>query len=289
MRDLAGVARTLKVFRDDDQPASLLRIGSRLDKYRLTSRLGEGGFATVYAATDLIEDRKVAIKIPDERFISNSQTSEDLHREVRIMARMDHPGIVPLKDARFIDGHFVMVFPLGNETLGDRLTRRISRAVALDYAVQMVGAVAYAHQNKVLHRDIKPDNFVLFENQCIQLTDFGLARIEHGRHDVSGSGTLGYISPEQAMGKPTFRSDVFSLGLVLYHLFSGEIPEYPFDSMPGFHKLRRGLSTELVALIRKSIDPAPAKRFRDAGAMHNAMVKIRYPLTDRSVSLREAA
>jgi serine/threonine-protein kinase len=120
----------------------------------------------------------------------------------------------------------------------------------------------------------------------LQLTDFGLARFQRHAHNASGSGTVGYMSPEQAMGQPSFRSDVFSLGLVIYRTLAGEIPEYPFESLPGFHRLRRGLSQDLVALIRKAIDPAPRRRFRDAVAMHNALLKIRFPLSDRSVSLR---
>ncbi|TWU48013.1 serine/threonine-protein kinase [Rubripirellula reticaptiva] len=280
------MAVSLKVLRNDESTPATLRIGSRLDKYRILRRLGEGGFANVYAAQDLVEDRKVALKIPHNEFVSNTQSLDDLQREVRIMSRLRHPSILPLKDARFIGGHFVITFPLGVETLGDRMTRRISRQTAMDYAVQMISAVAYAHENSVLHRDIKPENFVLFPDQVIQLTDFGLARIEKGDHDISGSGTLGYISPEQAMGKPTYRSDVFSLGLVIYRLFSGAIPEYPFDSLPSYNRLRRGLSKDFVDLIRKAIEPAPTKRFRDGVAMHNALMKIRFPMTDRSVTLR---
>ncbi len=203
------------------------------------------------------------------------------------MARLEHQNVLPLKDARFIDGHFVMAFPLGDESLSDRLCRRLARATAVDYAVQMISAVGYAHDKKVLHRDIKPENFIVFPDQEIRLTDFGLARIELGGHDVSASGTLGYMAPEQAMGRPGYRSDVFSLGLVIYRMLSGEVPEYPFEApLPGFNKLRRGLSSEFVALIRKAIDPVPSKRFRDAMAMNNAMSKIRYPLSDRSVSQR---
>lgn len=280
---------SLKIFCGDDDDTLALRVGSRLDKYRILRRLGEGGFATVFAAHDQVEDQKVALKIPDGRYVSNSQTLDDLKREVRIMARLDHPGVLPLKDARFIDGHFVMVFPLGEETLADRMRRRMSRATAVKYIVQMIGAVAYAHQQRVLHRDIKPENFILFADHLIQLTDFGLARIERGSHDVSGSGTIGYMSPEQAMGRPSYRSDVFSLGLVIYQTLAGEVPEYPFEQLPGFNKLRRGLSKEFVGLIRKAIDPSPKKRFRDAVAMHNAMNKIRFPLTDRSVSIRTAS
>jgi serine/threonine-protein kinase len=287
--DEMPVPASLKIFCADGDESAVLRVGRRLDKYRLLSRLGEGGFATVFAAQDMIEDRKVALKIPDERYVTNSQSLEDMQREVRIMARLDHSCVLPLKDARFIDGHFVMVFPLGEETLADRLARRLSRATAIDYVVQMTSAVAYAHEHKVLHRDIKPENFVLFPEQSIQLTDFGLARIERGGHDVSASGTLGYMSPEQAMGRPNYRSDVFSLGLVIYRTLAGEIPEYPFDSLPGFNKLRRGLSQEFVGLIRKAIDPSPNKRFRDAVAMRNAMEKIRYPLSDRSITVKASA
>ncbi len=280
------VPTSLKLFAGENADRSPLRVGCRLGKYRIHKRLGEGGFATVYAAQDLIEDRKVALKIPDCRYLANSQSLDDMHREVRIMAQLDHPCILPLKDARFIGGHFVMVFPLGEETLADRMTRRIARATAIDLIVQMISAVAYAHERNVLHRDIKPDNFILFANQTIQLTDFGLARIERGVHEISASGTVGYVSPEQAMGKPNYRSDVFSLGLVIYRLLAGAVPEYPFTTFPGYNKLRRGLSQDFLAIIRKAIEPSPNKRFRDAVAMSNAMDRIRYPLSDRSVSLR---
>lgn len=274
----------------NDAANRTLRVGTRLSKYRLQKRLGEGGFATVFAAMDTIEGRQVAIKIPDARHITNSQSLDDLHREVRIMARLDHPGILQLKDAHIIDDRFLIVFPLGEESLADRLCRRMSRALAVDYLVQMVDAVAYAHARRVLHRDIKPENFILFPDRIIRLTDFGLARIQSGAFEASASGTLGYIAPEQAMGHPSYRSDVFSLGLVMYRMLSGELPEFPFEApLPGYNRLRRGISTDLVAIIRKCIDPQPRKRFRDAVALSNALAKIRYPLTDRSVIQRVPA
>lgn len=276
---------SFKIFAEQPAASPSLRIGMRLEKYRLQKRLGEGGFATVYAAMDTVEGRQVAIKIPDDRYISNAQSMDDLHREVRIMARLDHPGILQLKDARQIGDRFLMVFPLGEESLADRICRRMSRVLVVDYLVQMVDAVAYAHERRVLHRDIKPENFILFPDRSVRLTDFGLARIQSGAAHVSASGTLGYMAPEQAMGHPTYRSDVFALGLVMYRLLSGELPEYPFEApLPGYNRLRRGVAADLVALIRKAIDPTPRKRFRDAVAMSNALAKIRYPLTDRSVA-----
>ena len=276
----------LKIYRGSESGSERcsIRVGSRLDKYKLTGRLGEGGFATVYSATDTIEGRKVALKIPNQRFVSDSDTMDELLREVRIMANLVHPGVLQLKDARFIDDVFVMTFPLGQESLSDRLCRRTSRASIVDYIVQMVDALAYAHENRVLHRDIKPDNFIVFADQEIRLTDFGLARVEKGSHDLSASGTVGYMAPEQAMGKPSYRTDVFSLGLVIYRMLSGDLPEFPFQRpLPSYNKLRRGLSNDLVALVCKAIDPDPRKRFRDGIAMSNALKKIRYPLSDRSV------
>ena len=277
------VTAPLKIFRGDADRPRPLRIGGRLDQYRLLERLGEGGFSTVYSAIDTIEDRYVAIKVPEARYSDNRQWMEDVQHEVRIMAALDHPAILPLHDARFINGHYVIVFPLGDESLADRLTRRMSRTTAAEYSIQMIDAVAYAHQQHVLHRDIKPENFILFPDNRIRLNDFGLARIEHGNHGESASGTLGYIAPEQAMGRPSYRSDVFSLGLVIYRMLSGELPEYPFTPpLPGFNKLRRGLSRDFVALIRKAVDPIPSKRFRDAVAMNNAMKRIGSPLSERA-------
>ncbi|MCC9655578.1 serine/threonine-protein kinase [Rhodopirellula halodulae] len=266
----------LKLVMDPTESNRRLRVGMRLDKYRLVKKLGEGGFATVYSAHDTIEDRDVALKIPESSSSQDQTSADDLQREVRIMASLSHENILPLKDARYIDGHFVMVFPLGEETLHDRLSRRMARATSLEYVRQMTAAVAYAHERRVLHRDIKPENFILFPDTKICLTDFGLARVERGRHAISASGTLGYIAPEQAMGKPTYRSDVFSLGLVIYRMLSGALPEYPFESpLPSYAKLRRGLHQDFVDWIRKSMDPKPMKRFRDGVAMANALDRIK--------------
>ena len=277
----------LRIFTNHSNPPRPLRVNSRLDKYRITKRLGEGGFSTVFAAMDTIEGRSVALKVPDSRYVSNVQTLDDIQREVRIVASLDHPSILQLKNAQFIEDHFVMAFPLGEESLGDRLCRRMSRNLAVEYLYQMVDAVAFAHSNRILHRDIKPENFIIFPGQQIRLTDFGLARVESVAYDVSGSGTLGYMAPEQAMGKPSYRSDVFALGLVLYRMLSGELPEYPFEGpLPGYSRLRRGLSNDLIALIRKSIEPNPRKRFRDAVAMNNALARIREPLSASAAGTR---
>lgn len=277
----------LRLVMAEPEPAKRLRAGSRLDKYRIIRRLGEGGFAVVYQAHDTIEDRIVALKIPDLRSDDFSQTFDDVQREVRIMAALSHPNVLPLKDARYIDDHFVMAFPIGDESLHDRISRRLARSTAIEYVRQMSAAVAHAHENRVLHRDLKPENFILFPDNRVCLTDFGLARNQRRGQLISASGTVGYIAPEQAMGKPTYRSDVFSLGLIVYRMLSGVLPEYPFEApLPAYAKLRKGLHQDFVDWVRKSIDPRPQKRFRDGIAMHNALQRIRVVITDKVTSSR---
>lgn len=256
-----------------------LRSGSRLDKYRIIELLGHGGFSTVYSAFDTLEGRRVALKLPHEIYWSDPDSRESLLREVRMNVRLDHPNILPLKSANELEGRLILVFPLGEETLSARLGRRMARSTAVELAHQMAAAVAHAHENRILHCDIKPENFILFSGPTVRLTDFGLARVARPSMFASGSGTVGYMAPEQAMGRPTYRSDVFSLGLVLYRMFSGRLPHWPFQSpLPGDRRLRRFLHPDLVALLRKAIDPTPKRRFRDAVAMRNALARIRQPL-----------
>ncbi len=257
---------------------TLLRANSRLDKYRIVRRLGEGTFANVYEAFDTLEGHRVALKIPHQQTWTADEIAQ-FQREIRLAVRLDHPNVLSLKNASFIGDRLVMVFPLGVETLANRLARRIRRETALCFSTQMIAAVAYAHENRLLHCDIKPENLILFDDNRLRLADFGLAKFVRGTIWASGAGTVGYMAPEQAMGKPSYRSDVFSQGLVLYRMFAGVLPAWPFNRpLPEFHRLRRGISSDMVELICRAIDPTPSKRFRDGVAMRNAFAKIRRPL-----------
>jgi len=199
----------------------VLRAKQKLGKYRIERRLAEGGFANVFQAYDTIEGVRVALKVPHPELLTRG-VLEDFRNEVRLMAQLDHPHVLPLKDASFIGPHFVVAFPLGERTLADRIQNRVSLPAALDYAGQMLSAVAYAHSRRVMHCDIKPENFLLFPGNRLRLSDFGIAKVARRTIQASGSGTVGYVAPEQAMGKPSFRSDVFSLGLILYRMLSGQ-------------------------------------------------------------------
>ena len=218
---------------------SPLRVRSRLGKYRLDRRIGEGGFATVYAATDTLLGIKVALKIPSQRLVSPLLLDE-FRRETRLTMKLDHPNILPIRDASVIDGHFTIVAPLANGTLEDRLKKRISFETAYDVGSQLLDAVAYAHEQGVIHCDIKPANILLFDDNLIRLGDFGIAKAALTTVSGAGTGTIGYMAPEQAMGRPSKRSDVFSIGLIAYRLFSGCWPEYPFEwPMQGASQLRQ--------------------------------------------------
>ena len=140
-----------------------IRVRQKLGKYRIDGKLGDGGFAAVYKATDTIEGVRVALKILNE-YLLTENVLEDFRYEVRLAGKLKHPNILPLKNADFIEGRFVLVFPLGERTLSDRLQSRLSIPLAMDYAEQMVAAVAHAHQHHVIHCDIKPDDltFITF-------------------------------------------------------------------------------------------------------------------------------
>lgn len=252
-----------------------VRVGSRLGKYRVDRRQGSGAYASVYAAYDTLLGIKVALKIPSQAVMSE-ELLDEFRREVRLTMKLDHPNILPIRDATFIDGHFVIVSPLGEKTLHDRLRNRIAFETTYDMLTQLLEAVAHAHQRGVIHCDIKPENILIFPGNRLRLADFGIAKAAHATISGSGTGTVGHMAPEQAMGKPSMRSDVFSIGLIAYRMLAGAWPEYPFDwPMAGVANLRRRAHADLIAIIRKSISSNPRHRYRDATQMLVEWKKVR--------------
>jgi serine/threonine-protein kinase len=252
------------------------KIRSKLGKYRIRRRIGAGAFATVYEAYDTIEGTAVALKIPHGEQLEKDAL-DLIHREVRLTARLDHENILPLRNAMMIDGYFVIATPLGEQTLTDRLHHRLGPKTALSYTEQLLDALAYAHEERIIHCDIKPDNVILFPGGHVRLADFGIAKVALRTRTImgSGQGTVGYIAPEQAMGKLSFRSDVFSMGLLIYRMFAGELPEWPFDwPPPGAERLRRTVSRDFIAFLRRSIEVRERKRFRDGVQMQRAFEKV---------------
>jgi serine/threonine protein kinase len=269
------------------QTPRVLKARQRLGKYRVEKKIGEGGFAMVYRAYDTIEGIPVALKVPHWRHFKPDLVRA-LRQEVRMSAGLDHPNILPIKNAEFIDKTFVIVYPLGDGTLADRMRKRLSTRTALDFAEQMLSALAYAHKHRVIHCDIKPDNFILFPNATLRLADFGIAKFAQNRKSVraEGTGTVGYIAPEQAFGKPSLRSDVFALGLVFYRMFTGHLPEWPYEwPPPGFDRLKVAVPGDFQKFLKKALWVDQHKRFADGNQMFAAFKRLK-PTARRHATTR---
>lgn len=239
-----------------------------LGKYRIERRLADGPRASVYQAYDTIHGVKVALKIPDPDIMDEAFLDE-FKREARLAARMEHPNVLPVQNACFIDNYFVIAMPLGIETLADRMTRRMSTELCLNFTRQALAAVAHAHSARIIHCDVKPENFILFPDNRLRLTDFGFSKLaQRSVLKASGSGTVGYCAPEQALGRPMFQSDVFALGLVIYEVFSGELPAWPHQwPPPGYTRIRSKLKPRVLRWLRKAIEYRPQDRYKNAVTM----------------------
>jgi serine/threonine protein kinase len=263
-----------------------LRVGQRLGKYRLRRRVARGAFGDVYEAYDTIEGVSVALKIPIGGWFDRSQI-EDFRREVRITAKLDHPNIMPIKNADFIDGVFAIVQPLGACSLDERIHKRLNFKTKLDYIEQMLAGLAYAHEHGVIHCDIKPDNMVLFDDGRLRLTDFGIAKLARRTINASASGSVGYIAPEQAMGRPSARSDVFSVGLVIHQLLTGKLPAWPFTwPADGWERLKRQ-HPDLREFVRRSLEVEARRRYADAAQMYRVFKRLK-PKAIRYVANKRA-
>jgi serine/threonine-protein kinase len=253
----------------------VLRARQKLGKYRIERRISEGPIATVYEAVDTIHGRAVALKVPHESSMSE-HFLVDFKREARLAHRLEHANILPIRDASFIENRFVIAMPLGERSLASRMRRRLATHSALELIEQALAALAHAHRANIIHCDIKPDNFILFPGNRLKLTDFGFSKVVQGTLRASGSGTVGYIAPEQAVGRPKFQSDVFSLGLVIYELLSGHVPEWPYDwPPPEIKRVREKLGSKLVTWLKRAIEVRPEKRFKNGDTMYREFLRLR--------------
>ncbi|OGQ85349.1 MAG: hypothetical protein A2289_01320 [Deltaproteobacteria bacterium RIFOXYA12_FULL_58_15] len=260
-----------------------LRRGTRIGKYLLQRRLGEGGFASVWKAKDTIEDDWVALKIPHP-LLPGSDGEGELLREIRLGARLDHPNILRVKNADRVGSLFVIATDLAIESLDDRLTRRFAIRRALILTRQLVEGLAYAHQHRVVHRDLKPPNLMLYEGDRLRIADFGLAKImRHTMISATGSGSILYAAPEQMHGYPCLASDVFSAGLIIFQMLTGSLPRWPFRWPFERHKVLVQLAPELVPIIRRAVRVDHRYRYADATRLRVALERV-WPKIDKRLN-----
>jgi serine/threonine-protein kinase len=253
-------------------------LGTTLNgRYRLEARIGAGGMSTVYRALDETLQRQVAIKLMNREVASDSDQLERFRREARAVAQLSHPHVVGVIDAGEDAGRPYIVFEyVDGETLKDRIRRlgRLPIPDAIAYAIEIARALGAAHARHIVHRDVKPQNVLIDEEGRAKVTDFGIARTldEHGlTADGRVLGTTDYVSPEQALGQPvTGQSDLYSLGVVLYEMLTGEVPfraenqvsvamKHVREQLPDVQSKRPEVSAALAAVV----DTATAKRVED--------------------------
>src|ERR671936_668982 len=200
-------------------------------RYRILRKLGSGGMANVYLAEDQELGRRVAIKILNDRHANDDQFVERFRREAKNAAGLSHPNIVSIYDRGEAEGtYYIAMEYLEGRTLKELIVSRgpAPIPVAIDYARQILSALRFAHRNGIVHRDIKPHNVLVDGEGRVKVTDFGIARAgAASQMTEAGSivGTAQYLSPEQAKGTAVDqRSDIYSLGIVLYELLTGSVP-----------------------------------------------------------------
>src|SRR5580704_6495782 len=270
------------------------------DRYRLEARIGSGGMSTVYRATDETLQRPVAIKLMNREISTDSDQLERFRREARAVAQLSHPHIVGVIDYGEDDGRPYIVFEyVEGETLKERIRRtgRLPTTEAVAYAIEIARALGVAHARHIVHRDVKPQNVLIDDEGSAKVTDFGIARTldEEGlTADGRVLGTTDYVSPEQALGQPvTGQSDLYSLGVVLYEMLTGEVPfrgdspvavamRHVREEVPDVQHLRPGVSAATASVVDRAVSKDLSRRYPDAGAMVADLEEVLAIETSRS-------
>src|ERR1700761_9573639 len=254
-------------------------------RYRLEARIGAGGSSAVYRALDETLQRRVAVKLMNREVASDSDQLERFRREARAVAQLSHPNIVSVIDAgEDLDPDhprpYIVFEYVEGETLKERIRRlgRLPIPEAVAYAIEIARALGAAHARHIVHRDVKPQNVLIDEEGSAKVTDFGIARTldEEGlTADGRVLGTTDYVSPEQALGRPvTGQSDLYSLGVVLYEMLTGEVPfrgenqvavamKHVREELPDVQSKRPEVSAALASVVETATAKRETDRYAD--------------------------
>ncbi|MBM4080288.1 MAG: serine/threonine protein kinase, partial [Planctomycetes bacterium] len=264
-------------------------VRARVGGYEIMTRIGKGGMGTVYKARQLTMNRVVALKILRRRLASDKRYIERFQREARALAKLNHENIVQGIDVGEADGYhyFAMEFIEGTSIKETILNEgALDESLALGIALQMARALRFAHQNGIIHRDMKPSNIILTKDGVAKLCDLGLAKLTEAQEDTSVTqpgdpvGTALYISPEQARGETSIdaRADIYSLGATLYHMAVGEVPfqgatrastmtKHITEPLPPPKERNLALSDNTCAIIEKMMAKDRKDRYANCDEM----------------------
>ena len=256
-------------------------VGERIaDRYELEEVVGHGGMSTVYKAHDSLLERNVALKVLHQQYNEDEDFVERFRHEARSVAQLQHPNIVTVIDRGEEDGRQYIVFEfIDGENLKELVVRkgRLDLRDALEIAHEIARGLAFAHDHGLIHRDVKPQNVLLNGDGRAKVTDFGIARSLDVDHGVTQTGTIlgtsNYIAPEQASGQPVdAHTDVYSLGIVLYEMLTGELP-FPGESFvaiamkhiqepsPNVLDVRGDIPLQVAEMIDRALEKDPEQRF----------------------------
>jgi non-specific serine/threonine protein kinase len=267
-------------------------LGETISHYRIIEKLGEGGMGVVYRAVDTKLDREVAIKFLPPHLSTDTEATRRFIHEAKAASAIDHSHIGTIHEIDETDNGvtFIVMALYDGETLRERMDRgEISVEKALDITSQIASGLAKAHQKDIVHRDIKPSNIIITSDGEVKIIDFGLAKLAgmtRLTREASTLGTAAYMSPEQAKGEEVdHRSDIFSLGVILYEMLTGESPfkgEHEAAILYGIvHEKHLPLPDEIVQAdpgIKQVVDKAlaknPTERYRDSGEMQDDIREI---------------
>ena len=277
------------------------QVGTLLNgRYRLDAQIGTGGMSTVYRAFDTVLERQVAIKLMHREIASDSDQLERFRREARAVAQLNHPHIVTVIDAGEDENTPYIVFEyVEGETLKDRIRRygRLPIQESIAYAIEIARALGVAHDRGIVHRDVKPQNVLVDEEGSAKVTDFGIARTldqEGLTADGRVLGTTDYVSPEQALGHPvTGQSDLYSLGIVLFEMLTGDVPfkgdnqvavamKHVREQLPDVQVRRPEVSSALAAVLERATAKETSARYPDDRALIADLEEVLAIETQRS-------
>lgn len=265
-------------------------IGQQVGNYHILEKIGSGGFGEVYRAHELTVDREVAIKVILPEHVRNQEFQQRFESEARLVAKLEHPHIIPLYNFWQDDqGAFLVMRYVRGGSLREIIRKQGALSLAQTTRIigQITDALTTAHQAGVIHRDLKPENILLDLHGNAYLTDFGIAKQANNRHQVADGegivGTLPYLSPEQLQGQDASpQSDIYALGIILYEMLAGEHPfgDVPIsllitkhlrDPLPDLPSKRPDLPINITSTITRSTAKSPGDRYSTAQGMGLAL------------------